>query len=149
MVTLAPALWARMADVMPRAPQPTTATSRGLPAMALPTAIVLEPHAGALPAWLAPVQVVVAPVAPAQQAAAEAAADELRAAGVRVELDDRREPLARRVAEAHAHGVPMLAVIGAREASREALTLRIRDEQQVLPRAQAVARIVRDCAPPV
>lgn len=112
-------------------------------------ALVLEHHAGALPAWLAPVQVVVAPVAPAQHAAAQAAVVELRAAGVRVELDDRRETLARRVAEAHAQGVPMLAVIGAREASREALTLRIRDEQQVLPRAQAVAQIARDCAPPV
>ena len=44
MVTLAPAFCARMAEVMPRAPQPTTATSRGLEAMALPTAMAPEPH---------------------------------------------------------------------------------------------------------
>jgi len=112
-------------------------------------AIVLEHHAGALPAWLAPVQVVVAPVAPAQQDAAVAAVAELRAAGVRAELDDRRETLARRVAEAHATGVPMFVVIGAREAASDSLALRIREQQQVLPRAQAVAQIAGDCAPPV
>jgi threonyl-tRNA synthetase len=112
-------------------------------------AVVLEHYAGALPAWLAPVQVVVAPVGPDQQAAAEAAAAELRAAGIRVSLDDRRETLARRVAEAHVNGVPMFAVIGAREAASDLLALRLRDRQQVLPRGEAVAQIVRDCAPPV
>jgi hypothetical protein len=44
MVTWAPACWARIAEVIPSAPQPTTATSRGLLAMALATAMVPEPQ---------------------------------------------------------------------------------------------------------
>ncbi len=53
MVTLAPALWARIAEVRPSAPQPITATSAGLPAMALRTARVLEPQDSdqPLPPW--------------------------------------------------------------------------------------------------
>lgn len=112
-------------------------------------AIVLEHHAGSLPAWLAPVQVVVAPVLPAQQELALAVLEELRAAGLRAELDERRETLSRRVAEAHADGVPCLAVVGAREAESGALALRMRDGSQVLPRAEARALLVRACAPPV
>ncbi len=44
MVTLAPALWARIAEVRPSAPQPSTATALGLDAMAFCTAIVPEPQ---------------------------------------------------------------------------------------------------------
>lgn len=111
-------------------------------------AIVLEQHGGALPPWLAPVQIVVAPVGPAQRDAAVAAVAELQAAGLRAELDDRNETLARRVAEAHAQAIPYLAVLGAREVASEQLALRLRDEQRVLPRAQAIAELVRACAPP-
>jgi threonyl-tRNA synthetase len=110
-------------------------------------AVLLE-H-GALPPWLAPVQVVVVPVHPAQAAAAAAALAELRAAGLRAELDDRPETLARRVAEAHAGGVPCLAVVGAREAEAGTLALRERGEQSLLPRAEAVAALARRCAPPL
>jgi threonyl-tRNA synthetase len=102
-----------------------------------------------LPGWLAPVQVVVAPVAPQQREAAEVAVKELVAAGLRAELDDRRETLARRVAEAHAQGVFCLAVVGGREAEEGSLALRLRDGQKVLPRAQAVQALVEACAPPV
>lgn len=112
-------------------------------------AIVLEQHGGALPGWLAPVQVVVAPVAPPQGEAARAVVAELLAAGLRAELDERRETLARRVAEAHAQGVFCLAVVGAREVEEGTLALRSRDGQRVLPRAQAVAALVEGCAPPV
>ena len=111
-------------------------------------AIVLEQHGGALPPWLAPVQIVVAPVGPAQRDAAVAAVAELQAAGLRAELDDRNETLARRVAEAHAQAIPYLAVLGAREVAAEQLALRLRDEQRVLPRAQAIAELVAACAPP-
>lgn len=112
-------------------------------------AIVLEQHGGALPPWLAPVQVVVAPVGPAQRDAAHAAALELQAAGLRAELDDRNETLARRVAEAHAQAIPFLAVLGAREVAADQLALRRRDGQRVLPRAQAIAELAQACAPPL
>lgn len=111
--------------------------------------VLLEHHAGALPGWLAPVQVVVAPVAPAQREAAREAVQELRAAGLRAELDERNETLARRVAEAHADGVLCFAVVGAREVAAGALALRTREGQRVLPRAEAIAALVRGCAPPL
>lgn len=112
-------------------------------------AILLEHCEGALPAWLAPVQVIVTPIGPNQQEAAAAALAELRGAGLRAELDDRSESLARRVAEAHANGVPCLAVIGAREAAAGTLALRERDGQRVLPRAEAIAALRERCAAPV
>lgn len=112
-------------------------------------AILLEHCGGALPAWLAPVQVLVTPIGPGQQDAAVTALAELRAAGLRAELDVRSESLARRVAEAHADGVPCLAVIGAREAAAGTLALRERDGQRVLPRAEAIAGLRERCAAPV
>ena len=112
-------------------------------------AILLEHCGGALPAWLAPVQVLVTPIGPAQQAAAGSALAELRAAGLRAELDARSESLARRVAEAHAAGVPCLAVIGAREAAAGTLALREQAAQRVLPRAAAIAALRERCAAPV
>lgn len=102
-----------------------------------------------LPAWLAPVQVRVAPIAAAQVEAAAQALAELRAAGLRAELVGPEETLARRVAESHADGVPGLVIVGGREARAGTLTLREGAEQRVLPRAGAIAALVERCAPPV
>lgn len=102
-----------------------------------------------LPAWLAPVQVRVAPIAAAQVEAAAQALAELRAAGLRAELVGPEETLARRVAESHADGVPGLVIVGGREARAGTLTLREGAEQRVLPRAGAIAALIERCAPPV
>lgn len=111
-------------------------------------ALLLERDA--LPAWLAPVQVVVAPVGPDQREAAALTVAALMAAGLRAELDQRDETLARRVAEAHAGGVPCFAVLGARELASDALTLREgAGAQRVLAREQAIAHLLRCCAAPV
>ena len=112
-------------------------------------AILLEHGGGALPPWLAPVQVLVAPVGPEAQAAAPDVVAELTAAGLRAGLDDRRETLGKRVAEAHAAGVPCLAVLGPRELADGTLALRERGAHAVLPRAAAVADLARRHAPPV
>lgn len=112
-------------------------------------AIVLEQHGGALPPWLAPVQVAALPVGPAQRDAAANAVAALAAAGLRAALDERNETLARRVAEAHAQAIPFVVVLGAREVAGEQLALRARGEQRVLPRADAIAELVRACAPPL
>ena len=103
-----------------------------------------------LPAWLAPVQVVLAPVGPEQRPAAAAILGQLRAAGLRAELDERDETLARRVAEAHAGAVPCFAVIGPREVASDALALREgAGAQRVLGREQAITHLLQRCAPPV
>jgi threonyl-tRNA synthetase len=108
--------------------------------------IVLEQHGAALPAWLAPTQVVVLPVAGGNTFAQELAR-ELRP--LRVRLDDRSESLAKRVAEAHDQGVPFACVVGGREADARTVALRSRDGQQVLPLADARAVLEVACRPPL
>jgi threonyl-tRNA synthetase len=112
--------------------------------------ILLEHHEGALPAWLAPDQAVVAPVAEAHRAHAERVVAALRAASVRASLDARSETLARRVVDAHAGGVPFLLVVGGREVQRGAVTVRDRQGgQRELPLDAGVAEVARACAAPV
>ena len=110
--------------------------------------IVLEHHGAALPLWLAPEQVRLLPVAEPHAPFAREAERVLREAGLRVGIDLREESLARRVAEAHDDGVPLLAIVGGREAEARALAVRGHDNQAVLPLAEAVAELARRCAAP-
>jgi threonyl-tRNA synthetase len=110
--------------------------------------ILLEHHGAALPAWLAPQQVTVLPVAPEHAGFAAQVERELRAAGLRAGVDARSESLARRVAEAHEQAVPFMAVLGAREVAAAAVTVRARDGQRTLPFGEAVHALSKDCAPP-
>jgi threonyl-tRNA synthetase len=86
--------------------------------------VLLEHSRGALPEWLAPDQVIVAPIAAAHRAYAEEVLARLDASSVRAVLDARDESLARKVAEAHARGAPMVMVVGQREVERRAVALR-------------------------
>jgi threonyl-tRNA synthetase len=78
-------------------------------------ASLLERHQGRLPLWLAPMQVAVLPVSEAQDAPARAAVDVLRAHGLRVDLT-LDGSLGSRVRDAHLKRIPLVAVIGEREA---------------------------------
>lgn len=109
--------------------------------------LVLEWHGAALPAWLAPVQVAVLPVSPAELPAARAFAERLALGGLRAQVDH-DDSLARRIARAHARAVPVQAVLGAREAARRAVALRTREGQSVLPLEEAFAALAARCAPP-
>jgi len=111
--------------------------------------ILLEHHRGALPAWLAPEQVVVASIAEAHREHAARAVAALRARGLRAVLDDRPETLGRKVAEAHQHGAPYLWAIGAREAAAGAVAVRgPGGGQQTLPLAAALDALERAAARP-
>jgi threonyl-tRNA synthetase len=109
--------------------------------------ILLEHHGGNLPAWMAPVQVAVLPIGGEQAAAAATLAERLRGAGLRVQVDA-EESLGKRIALANAGGVPLAAVLGAREVAAGTVALRSRDGQVVLPAADAAAELVGRCAPP-
>jgi threonyl-tRNA synthetase len=110
-------------------------------------AVMLEHHQGALPAWLAPEQVLVAPIASAHADYARRVADRFRARGLRVELDDRSESVSKKIAEAHRDGVPFLAIAGAKEAAAESISIRERDgSSRVLAIAEAEAELLRRCA---
>jgi threonyl-tRNA synthetase len=112
--------------------------------------VLLEHHAGALPAWLAPDQVIVAPVAEAHHPYASRVLERLEAAGLRASLDARAETLARKVVLAHEAGAPFLIVVGKREAERAAITIRERDgRQREASLEDGVADLARQCAPPL
>jgi threonyl-tRNA synthetase len=76
---------------------------------------LIERFAGAFPTWLHPTQVVVAPIADAQNEYAQEVAKRLRAARLRVEVDQRSERLDRKIRDAKLKKVPYIAVVGREE----------------------------------
>jgi threonyl-tRNA synthetase len=112
--------------------------------------ILIEQFAGRFPLWLAPVQVVVATIVDEAAPFAEEAAAALRAAGLRVDLDIRNEKINRKVVDHIDQRVPVLAVVGRREAEDRALVLRRLPgrEQVTLPLAEAVASLAAEATPP-
>ena len=86
--------------------------------------ILIEEFSGAFPMWLSPVQVVVAAITDAANEYAEEAAAALRKAGLRVETDLRNEKINYKVREHSVQKVPIIAVVGGREAEDRTLALR-------------------------
>ncbi|WOI53891.1 threonine--tRNA ligase [Parvularcula sp. LCG005] len=86
--------------------------------------ILIENHAGRMPMWLAPTQVVIATITTEVNDFAEEVAAQLRARGMRVETDLRNEKINYKVREHSDQKVPVIAVIGAREAEEKKLSLR-------------------------
>lgn len=89
--------------------------------------VLLEHHRGALPAWFAPEQIVVAPVSEVFRSAAAEVVDKLLRANIRARIDARSESISKKVLEAHQAGVPLFGVIGAREVESGKLAVRDRD----------------------
>jgi threonyl-tRNA synthetase len=113
--------------------------------------ILIEHHAGRFPMWLAPVQAVVATIVSDADAWAREVAATLEAAGLRVEADLRNEKITYKVREHSLAHVPVLLVVGRREAEERSVALRPLGEgapQQVLPLAEAVERLRREATPP-
>ncbi len=112
--------------------------------------ILIEQHAGRFPLWLAPVQAVAATIVDEAAPFAREAAEAMAAAGLRVDLDLRNEKINRKVVD-HIEGrVPVLAVVGRREAEERSVVLRRLPgrEQETLPLAEAVARLAAEAKPP-
>jgi threonyl-tRNA synthetase len=112
--------------------------------------ILIEQHAGRFPLWLAPVQAAVATIVDDAAPFAREAAEALRRAGLRVELDLRNEKINRKVVDHIEQRVPVLAVVGRREAEERSLVLRRLPgrEQETLGLQEAVARLAAEAAPP-
>jgi len=108
--------------------------------------ILLEHHGAALPAWLAPEQVAVAPVASRHADRAAAITAQLAEAGLRARLDI-DDSLAKRIALAHHDGVPFVAVIGDREVAGGSVTVRASDGSWTAAAGEAIAGLVRRCQP--
>ncbi len=112
--------------------------------------VLIEHHAGALPLWLSPTQVVVATITSDADAYAESAAETLRAAGLRVETDLRNEKVGYKVREHSLAKVPIIAVAGRREADEGTVALRRlgSDGQAVVNLGDAVTELAAEAMPP-
>jgi threonyl-tRNA synthetase len=112
--------------------------------------ILIEQHAGRFPLWLAPVQVVVTTIVSDADGYAREAAAALARAGLRVDLDLRNEKINRKVVDHIDQRVPVLAVVGRREAEERTLVLRRLPgrEQQALPLDEAVRLLSAEALPP-
>jgi threonyl-tRNA synthetase len=77
--------------------------------------ILLEHYRGELPLWLAPLQVIVLPIADRHNEYGDSVRERLAAVGVRVEVDDRVESVGRKIRDAELRKVPFMLVVGDRE----------------------------------
>ena len=111
--------------------------------------VLLEHYAGAFPTWLAPVQASVLPVAADHAGYAAEVADELRAAGLRVEVMASDEPLGRRVRSAKLQKVPYVLVVGASDvaAGTVGVNPRAGETERDVPLATLTARMLAEAAP--
>ncbi len=112
--------------------------------------ILIEQYAGRLPLWLAPVQAAVATIVSDADGYAEEVGRRAAAAGLRVEVDRRSEKIGAKVRDWSLRHVPAMLVVGRREAEAESVALRRlgASEQEVLPLAEAVARLAEEAVPP-
>jgi threonyl-tRNA synthetase len=89
-------------------------------------AILIEHFAGAFPFWLAPVQIAVLPLSEKFVEYADSVGEQIRAAGIRVEVDRSNEKLGAKIRQAQLQKVPFMLVVGEKEASTGTVSLRKR-----------------------
>jgi len=92
--------------------------------------VLIEHYAGAFPVWLSPVQVVMIPISERHAAYANKVADQLKAAGVRVEVDARNEKMNAKIREHALQKVPFMLVVGDKEAEAGTVNVRTRGKEK-------------------
>jgi threonyl-tRNA synthetase len=113
--------------------------------------ILIEHHAGKFPLWLAPVQAVVATIVSDADDYAKEAVEKLKAAGLRVEADLRNEKINYKVREHSLAKVPLLLVVGKREAEEGTVAVRrlgSDEHQKVMSLDEAIAAFSAEAVPP-
>jgi threonyl-tRNA synthetase len=112
--------------------------------------IILENYAGHLPLWLAPVQATVCTIVSDADGYAKEVQRELQEAGLRAEVDLRNEKITYKVREHSLAKVPVLLVVGKREAEERTVSIRRLGSQQsrVMPLSEAVRMLVEEATPP-
>lgn len=91
-------------------------------------ALLLEKYAGALPTWLAPIQVKVLPISDHYMEYANSVSEELQNVGIRVEVDTRKEKIGYKIREAQLEKVPYMLIVGEKEQAEGAVSVRDRKE---------------------
>jgi threonyl-tRNA synthetase len=92
--------------------------------------VLLEHYAGAFPLWLAPVQVVMIPIAERHAEYARKVAKQLEGAAVRVHVDERNEKMNAKIREHAMQKVPYLLVVGDKEAEAGKVNVRTRGKEK-------------------
>ena len=112
--------------------------------------ILIEQYAGKFPLWLSPVQVVVATITDAAIPYAEEVQKELRASGIRAELDVRNEKINYKVREHSVNKVPLMLVVGAKEAEQKSVSIRRlgSEKQETMALTDAKTMLMAECQPP-
>lgn len=112
--------------------------------------ILIEEHAGKLPFWLAPRQVVVAAIISDANDYVLQKVEELRAAGIRAEADIRNEKINYKVREHSLGKVPVILAVGAREVEEGTVSIRRLGEKQtsVQSFAETLPQLAQDATPP-
>lgn len=100
---------------------------------------LIEHYAGAFPVWLAPVQVVVLPIAERHAEYGAQINEQLIAAGIRAELDAASETLNKRIRQAQTQKVPYMLIAGDREIEQGQVSIRLRSGENLDPLAAADA----------
>jgi len=105
--------------------------------------VLIEHYAGAFPVWLSPVQVAMIPIAERHSEYAEKVAQQLRVAGVRVEVDARNEKMNAKIREHAMQKVPFLLVVGDKEAEANKVNVRTRGKEKTedMPTAEFAEKI--------
>ena len=113
--------------------------------------ILIENYAGRLPGWLAPVQIVVATITQDADHYAQEVAERLTAAGLRAVADLRNEKINYKIREHSLAKVPVIAVVGKREAAERTVALRTlgQEKQEFLPLDTAVGQLHSTMASPL
>jgi threonyl-tRNA synthetase len=108
--------------------------------------VLIEHYAGAFPMWLAPVHAIVIPIADRHIEYADSVAAQLRAAGLRVEVDYRSERMQAKIRDAQLQKVPYMLVVGDREAEASAAAVRLRsgEDLKALPIAEVIERMTKE-----
>ncbi len=109
---------------------------------------LIEHYAGAFPAWLAPVQVLLLPIADRHKEYAESVAARLREASFRVEVDARNEKVGKKIAEAETQKIPYMLVVGDRDAAAGSVSVRKRSagDQGAVPLDSFIEQLRQETA---
>jgi threonyl-tRNA synthetase len=110
--------------------------------------ILIEHYGGAFPTWLAPVQVAILPISQKHEGYAKKVGENLRAKGCRIDLDLRNEKIGLKIRESEKAKVPLMVVVGDREAESETLSVRKRNGKNLGTMSMNdILQLIRDETP--
>jgi threonyl-tRNA synthetase len=88
--------------------------------------VLIEHFAGAFPVWLAPVQAMLIPIADRHIEYCQRVADQMKQAGLRLEIDERGERMNQKIRDAQLQKIPYMLVVGDKEQEADAVAVRLR-----------------------